>query len=161
MTWNDVSTTNLNGLVFKVLWRSCPGCQAEAAIFRQRLLWCTTYPVSVDHFVHLSGHGYQCDHIWRLTWWCHRKHAGNDPQFFFLRVFKKNVYYYLFGNCILFSFLNILQKLHCLFKNVCQAHTTVPKYNPTCALFYVIVYFYFCFILLNAQLWNGNKNNLN
>lgn len=69
--------TNLNGSVLKVLWRSYPGYQAKAAIFCQWLLWCTAYPVSVCHPVHLSGHSHQCDHIWRLTWRCYRQHAGN------------------------------------------------------------------------------------
>lgn len=103
-SWNDVLATNSNGFFFKVLWRSYPGCQAEAAVFCQRLLWRAAHPVSVNHLVHLSGHSHQRHHIWRFTWWCYGKYAGINPQFFLLRfVFPPQAVWKSSFSCKIYS----------------------------------------------------------
>lgn len=60
----------------KVLWRSRPGCEAQAAVLCQWLLRRSAHSVSVSNPVHLPGHGHQRHHVRRLTGRCYGEHAG-------------------------------------------------------------------------------------
>lgn len=119
--YDIIALINLSGSIFKVLWRSYSGYQTEAAIFCQWFLWCTTYPVSVGHSVHLSGDSNQCNHIWRPTWRCYRQHAGKHLLFlinFINKCCLSQLWY--FGAIS-------MGKLHCVVCSCAATRSTAEK----------------------------------